>query len=79
MCIRDSPETESDWEGCLSVPGLRGQGHVSARLGGVGPGPWGSLNFGVLRGDDRQRVAANRRLLAVWPSSSAAQPNVGSA
>jgi YfiH family protein len=38
--------------------------HVSTRHGGVSPDPWRSLNFSVLRGDDPQRVRANRQLLA---------------
>ena len=38
--------------------------HVSTRHGGVSPHPWKSLNFSVKRGDTRERVVANRRLLA---------------
>ena len=38
--------------------------HVSTRHGGVSPEPWRSLNFSVLRGDDPERVRANRRRLA---------------
>ncbi len=38
--------------------------HVSTRHGGVSPEPWRSLNFSVLRGDDRERVSENRRRLA---------------
>jgi YfiH family protein len=40
------------------------QAHVSTRHGGVSPAPWSSLNFSVLRGDDPQRVHANRQRLA---------------
>jgi YfiH family protein len=47
-----------------SLAGLPVRAHVSTRHGGVSPEPWRSLNFSVLRGDDPQRVAANRRLLA---------------
>lgn len=47
-----------------SLAGLPVRAHVSTRHGGVSPDPWRSLNFSVLRGDDPQRVAANRRLLA---------------
>lgn len=38
--------------------------HVSTRHGGVSPEPWRSLNFSILRGDDRDRVLENRRRLA---------------
>lgn len=38
--------------------------HVSTRHGGVSPEPWRSLNFSILRGDDRERVLENRRRLA---------------
>jgi polyphenol oxidase len=38
--------------------------HVATRQGGVSPSPWNTLNFGVKRGDTRERVAANRRRLA---------------
>ena len=47
-----------------SLASLPVQAHVSTRHGGVSPEPWRSLNFSVLRGDEPQRVAANRRLLA---------------
>ena len=35
----------------------------STRLGGTSSGPFESLNLGVLTGDDRDAVLANRRLL----------------
>jgi YfiH family protein len=38
--------------------------HVSTRHGGVSPEPWNTLNFSVLRGDTRERVAENRRRFA---------------
>ncbi|HAJ35918.1 MAG TPA: peptidoglycan editing factor PgeF [Chloroflexi bacterium] len=38
--------------------------HVATRHGGVSPAPWQSLNFSILRGDDRARVLENRRRLA---------------
>lgn len=38
--------------------------HVSTRHGGVSPAPWRSLNFSVLRGDELERVRANRQRLA---------------
>ncbi|MBK8799081.1 MAG: laccase domain-containing protein [Anaerolineales bacterium] len=38
--------------------------HIATRHGGVSPDPWRSLNFGILRGDDRDRVLENRRRLA---------------
>jgi YfiH family protein len=38
--------------------------HVSTRHGGVSPAPWNTLNFSVLRGDTRERVAENRRRFA---------------
>jgi YfiH family protein len=38
--------------------------HISTRHGGVSPAPWRSLNFSILRGDDRDRVLENRRRLA---------------
>ena len=38
--------------------------HVSARHGGVSPAPLNTLNFGVKRGDTRERVTANRQRLA---------------
>jgi YfiH family protein len=47
-----------------SLAGLPIAAYVSTRHGGVSPEPWRSLNFSVLRGDDPQRVATNRRLLA---------------
>ena len=46
------------------LAGLPVRAHVSARHGGVSPEPWRSLNFSVLRGDDPQRVRANRARLA---------------
>jgi YfiH family protein len=36
----------------------------STRRGGVSEGPYGSLNLGILTGDDRDRVERNRDLLA---------------
>lgn len=47
-----------------SLAGLPVRAHVSTRHGGVSPEPWRSLNFSVLRGDDPERVRANRVLLA---------------
>lgn len=44
--------------------GLPVSAHVSTRHGGVSPAPWNSLNFSVARGDDPERVAANRMRLA---------------
>lgn len=46
------------------LAGLPVAAHVSTRHGGVSPEPWRSLNFSVLRGDDRERVLENRRRLA---------------
>jgi YfiH family protein len=43
-------------EACL--PGARAV--FSTRLGGVSEGPWRSLNLGILTGDERDRVVANR-------------------
>lgn len=40
------------------------QVHVSTRHGGVSPEPWRSLNFSILRGDEPERVHANRQRLA---------------
>jgi YfiH family protein len=40
------------------------EAYVSTRHGGVSPAPWASLNFSVLRGDEAQRVRANRQRLA---------------
>ncbi len=47
-----------------SLAGPAVQAHVSTRHGGVSPAPWHSLNFSVLRGDDVERVRANRQRLA---------------
>ena len=47
-----------------SLAGLPLRAHVSTRHGGVSPEPWRSLNFSVLRGDEPQRVRANRARLA---------------
>ncbi len=38
--------------------------HVSTRHGGVSPAPWNTLNFSVLRGDEPERVQANRERFA---------------
>lgn len=46
------------------LEGLPVSAHVSTRHGGVSPAPWNSLNFSVKRGDDPERVAANRMRLA---------------
>ena len=46
-----------------SLSGRSLRAHVSTRHGGVSPAPWNSLNFSVLRGDSRENVHANRRLL----------------
>jgi len=35
----------------------------STRLGGFSEGPYAGLNLGILTGDERERVVANRRLL----------------
>jgi len=40
------------------LPGARAV--FSTRLGGVSEGPWSSLNLGILTGDERDRVVANR-------------------
>ena len=44
------------------LPGARVA--FSARVGGVSPDPWASLNLGLLTGDRPGRVAENRRRLA---------------
>ena len=41
-----------------ALPGARAV--FSTRLGGVSEGPWSSLNLGILTGDERDRVVANR-------------------
>ena len=46
----------------IDLPGA--QVLFSTREGGVSEGPYESLNLGLLTGDDRQRVLANRRVLA---------------
>jgi purine-nucleoside/S-methyl-5'-thioadenosine phosphorylase / adenosine deaminase len=46
---------EAELPGALAV--------FSTRLGGVSEGPWSSLNLGILTGDERDRVVANRRRL----------------
>lgn len=43
------------------LPGARAI--FSTRLGGVSEGPYSSLNIGILTGDERERVVANRRRL----------------
>lgn len=43
------------------LPGARAI--FSTRLGGVSEGPYSSLNIGILTGDERDRVVANRRRL----------------
>ena len=40
------------------LPGARAV--FSTRLGGLSEGPWSSLNLGILTGDERDRVVANR-------------------
>ncbi len=54
-----------------ALPGARAI--FSTRLGGVSEGPYSSLNIGILTGDERDRVIANRRRLcaavAVDPES----------
>jgi YfiH family protein len=45
-----------------SLPGARAA--FTTRLGGVSKGPFESLNLGLLTGDDRDAVAANRRRAA---------------
>ncbi|MDX6638247.1 MAG: purine-nucleoside/S-methyl-5-thioadenosine phosphorylase / adenosine deaminase, partial [Solirubrobacterales bacterium] len=45
-----------------SLPGARAA--FTTRLGGVSEGPFESLNLGLLTGDDRDAVAANRRRAA---------------
>ena len=40
------------------LPGARAV--FSTRRGGVSEGPWSSLNLGILTGDERDRVVANR-------------------
>jgi YfiH family protein len=47
-----------------SLAGLPLQAYVSTRHGGVSPAPWRSLNFSVRRGDEPERVHANRTRLA---------------
>ena len=47
-----------------SLAGLPVAAHVATRHGGVSPEPWRSLNFSILRGDERERVLENRRRLA---------------
>ena len=46
----------------IELPGA--QVLFSTREGGVSEGPYESLNLGLLTGDDRGRVLANRRSLA---------------
>lgn len=46
-----------------SLAGLPLHAHVATRHGGVSPTPWDSLNFSVRRGDARENVLQNRRLL----------------
>lgn len=55
-----------------SLAGLPVAAHVSTRHGGVSPDPWRSLNFSILRGDERERVHENRRRLASALELSAA-------
>lgn len=43
------------------LPGARAI--FSTRLGGISEGPYASLNLGILTGDERERVVANRRRL----------------
>jgi polyphenol oxidase len=46
----------------LALPGARAL--FSTRNGGVGEGPYRSLNLGIFTDDEPERVAENRRLLA---------------
>lgn len=48
-------------------------GHVSTRHGGVSPEPWHSLNLGITRGDDPERVRQNRDRFAAAVGADPAQ------
>lgn len=56
-----------------SLANLPVAAYVSTRHGGVSPEPWRSLNFSVLRGDEVERVRANRSLLAEAVGAQAAE------
>ena len=43
----------------------------STRIGGVSPAPWDSLNLGVGRGDDMDRVRENSRRQRRLPAAGA--------
>ena len=51
-----------EYEACTRFPAGCAHGFTT-RLGGVSQGIWSSLNLGLHRGDDRERVIENYRIL----------------